>query len=181
MKIDYDVSNDFFKKYNKAYGINSFKGILKKNPNIKIRSYLNLITTFLCSIFIIMYILYLIFNYWIVSNLSIYLLGICFLIVIIYFINIFIFICNYSYYEKQLLSGVLELKKFGISNKNSNCFEMIVPYEKIDLIVITDDLIVFLTHNVRVMFIDNNVDIFLFIKEINRYSDVQIINKSSSK
>lgn len=178
MKFDYDLSNNFFKLYNKAYGINSLKNILKSNPDKKIFGFFNLISIFFVSIFIIMYILYFIFNYYIVSDFSIYLFGICFLIVVIYFIIVFMFICNCLYYKKQLLNGTIELKDFGISNKNSKGFEIIVTYDKIDIIVITREVIVFLINdNGRVMFINNNIDIDSFTKFINKHSDALIINK----
>lgn len=178
MKIEYDVRDDFFNRFNLAYGINSVERRLIKDKNIKIIGYLSLISYFLCFLFIPMLILDNVFNFFRLFELSVYSSGFCFIIIIIYFINIFTYACNYLYYERNLLSGVIEIKDIGISNKNNKGFEIIVPYDRIELIVITDDLVVFVIYN-NIMFIDNNMDIDVFIKEIHKYSDVQIINRTN--
>ena len=62
--------------------------------------------------------------------------------------------------------------------KTDNGIKITVPYEQIELVVITNDLIVFVTKTPIVLFINNkNKD--EIINEIKKYSEVQILIKTN--
>lgn len=176
MKVEYDIKNNYIKYYNEANGIVALKEKLKKNPNKKVRGYLSYITLN----FLVYFIIYFILNILCVNleTVSRFVLYLTLFIVGVYFFMIGLFFITALNNKIHSMSGTIEIGEEGISDKTDNGIKITVPYEQIELVVITNDLIVFVTKTPIVLFINNkNKD--EIINEIKKYSEVQILIKTN--
>ena len=180
MNIQYNLNDKYMKYYNEANGINLLKNKLKKNPNIKIRSYMLHITlqfllyfTLFCTLGAICINIGLqCISKWLT------ILGTFTMVIYIFRVSLFfIFVFNKKINSRE---GILEIREEVILDKSKNGTQFGFSYEQIELIVITDNLIVFLTNVPIMIFINNeNLEKNKIINKIKKNSDVQIIDKTN--
>lgn len=179
MKIEYDFTNKYMKYYNKASGIVFQKNKLKKKTNTKMQSFLSYITLNFALYIIIIAALYIICINLDPQYSNNFIIGGLLLIIFLYFLIIFIFFYQFSKDNFKSKEGVLEINEKGILDKSNDGYQIGIPYKHIELIVITDDLIVFVTrHPIMIMVNNNKSETNKMIDKIKKYSDVQIIDKT---
>lgn len=102
-------------------------------------------------------------------------------ILIVYIFMILSFLITVFNKKINSREGILEISEEGILDKTKSGIQLGFSYKQIELIVITDNLIVFLT-NVPVMIIINNVNSKKnkIINKIKQNSDIQIIDKTNN-
>ena len=182
MKIHYNLSGKYIKYCNEACGIGLLKKKLKKNPNKKIKSYIFCVTSRFILSFILWYILSVIFFMYTSDDSQelldfIWLLGAS--IMAFYLISVGVFFERIFNKKTSCKEGILEISKNGIVDKLKNGFLIGFSYEKLELIVITSDVISFLFDHPIMIFIKNeNLDKVKMINKIKQFSDVQIIDRT---
>lgn len=181
MKIQYNLNDKYMKYYNEAKGINLLKNKLKKNPDIKIKSYMFYITLRFPLYFILFFLLGMICIGMGLEDLSELLIYLDTSILIVYIFMILSFLITVFNKKINSREGILEISEEGILDKTKSGIQLGFSYKQIELIVITDNLIVFLT-NVPVMIIINNVNSKKnkIINKIKQNSDIQIIDKTNN-
>lgn len=182
MEIQYNLNDKYMKYYNEANGIGLLKRKLKKNPNIKIKSYMLYITSQFSLYFILWFISTIIcVNIWDLQWLLKLHLNIGAFILFIYFIMFLLFFIICFYRKISNREGLLEINEDGILDKLKNGIQVGFSYEQIELVVITDNLIVFLTKIPIMIFIKNEkLEKNKIINKIKKSSNVQIIDKTNN-
>lgn len=182
MKIKYDLNSKYTKYYNEANGMYIKKKKLLKNPNKKARGYIQqmILQSFILIIAFIA--LELVLEQLDLKFISDYLSNLLTYIVILYYIMVVFFLLTISNYKIGSKKGILEINKEGIVDKSESGIEIKFPYKEIDLIVITNNIIVFFSQTPLMIFVNNDkIDEDKLISEIKKYSDVPIIVKTSRK
>lgn len=178
MKINYNLKDKYMQFYNEANGIFLLKKKLKKNPNIKIRSYLSHITL-QAVLYIIFYVI--IIALCLYMNLNVLKFVICLLAisVFIYFLELIIFFLMVNS-KRNSREGTLEINEEGIFDKPKDGLQLGFPYNCIELIVITNDLIVIIANRSVMILIDRKEnDKDKITNKIKEYSDIEIIDKTN--
>lgn len=181
MKIKYDFNDKYKKYYREVYSIVAMKNKLKKNPNKRINDYV-LSMTLQCSLCLVVYlalaVLYMDKGSGKLSNIFI---DIAVLIIFVYVILIVAYLATAPKKNNEH-DGVLEINEEGVIDKGRNGLLVGFSYEQIDLIVITNNVIVFLAKSPIMIYINyKNADKDKIINKIKKYSDVQIIDKTTIK
>ena len=176
MKIDYDFDEEYFKYYNETNGAIYLLPKLLKNNKLKVRTYiyymsLNCFYIFLLGL-VIMFIAYKI------DSLFLFEIA-CFVIGIITFFAIFFIVWLYvcSKLEINSRKGTISIKKEGIVDENQVGNKMIFNYNNLKSVIVTKNLIV-CAFNYPLMLFMPNTNKDKIIKEIEKYSDVQIIDNN---
>lgn len=177
MKIKYNLTDKYIKYCNEAYGISLLKKKLKKKPNTKVQSFMSHIILQL-ALFIIGYGMMGIVSLKVgLQSVAYFILACMILIVIFDFIEIVGFISCTKSGSKE---GVLEINEDGILDKTKEGIQFGASYKNIELIVVTNDIIVFLTNYPMFTFINNRkTETNKIIDIIRAHSNTQIIVKMS--
>lgn len=182
MTIKYDFKGKYKKYYNEANGIYLLKKKLKKHTNSKTTGYIQCMLLRFFVAFIIVVILAILCTIMDLENALDLIRYLSKYVICIYVIIIMIYILLLSNYKIGSQRGILEINEKGITDKPDNGIEYKFPYEQIELIVITNDIITFITKIPIILFIKNeNIDENKFISELEEYSGVPIINKTKRK
>lgn len=168
MKIKYDLTNERFKYYNTAWGINLRKKIFKKNPNKKIFNY----TTIGIFYFFIIIILLLVGSIFIglfdlekhIDTFS-SIISLLFGILVFYY---FFFFMQFLSTRKKMSSGTLVIDKDGISDISDDKITVKFGWEQIQLIAIKENEIVILSKDLLIISKLNNKD--KLINTIRKYN-----------
>ncbi len=181
MKIHYDMKDNYMKYFNEANGIYLLKKRLKKKPNTKIKSYTRLITMpFIISFILglICLVLAAIMNLqWLLDIL----IDLSAILSATYILMLYPFFSSYRNKSINSREGILEIKKDGISDKAKKSFQIIFSYEQIELIVITDRLVVILTETPLMLFFKNkNFEKEKMINMVKKNSNIQVIDQSNN-
>lgn len=182
MKIKYDLNNKYTKYYNEANGLYIKKKKLLKNPNTKTTGYIQemILHSF---IWIIVFVVLELVLQQLGFNLFLnYLNDLFTYIIVLYYIVVVLFILTCSNNKIGSKNGILEINKEGIIDKSETGIEVKFPYKEINLLVITNNIIVFFSETPLMIFVNNDkLDENKLVSEIKKYSDIPIIIKTGKK
>lgn len=154
MKIEYNLSDSFIKVYNKASGIFLQKEELLKNENTKLHSYFSLLFKDILNIIIVFAMLLGIFYILELKFVKV-ILYICLGIILLWIaFGVILFIVYYTRTNKSQ-SGIIEFTEKNIIDTNANGFSYTFNYDDIELVVITNELIVFIINKPMIIIITN--------------------------
>lgn len=176
MKFNYDMSENYRELYDEANGAFISKKKILKNDKTVIHKFTTLfIITFLKIEIMSVLALLIATN----ANLSFIRAASKILIITGILYLIFCFIGYFIGINSKMNShkGSLEINSNGILDKSENGNELMFSYDNIELIVITKNLIVFITNTPIMIFIPNK-DKNEIISKIKEYSKIKIIDKT---
>lgn len=180
MKFRYDISKNYFNIFNKSQGIVTFRKEIEKDP-LKVDTYLNKCKSYLFLVFGLLLVA-LVFNFidseWMLSELLFSLFAIC---AALETILVAVFIFSYLSQSKLFHSGEIQFSKTGIMDISDSGVKIGVDWNLIDLVVMTDDIIVILTKTNFYFHFDASL-IDDVLSAINKYhKDVRIIDVSITR
>ncbi len=176
MRIKYNLEKNYFKNYNEANGAICLKRKLAEKPQAKVRSYLTVAYTYCLALLIFAIVLLFwssYFEFTLFMEMASFLIGASIFLFFFYFI--WLYAC--SSLEINSKKGEIVISEDGITDENSNGNKITFSYNNIKAIIITKNLIVF-SLSMPFMFFIPNKNKTKIIKEIKKYSDVLIIDKS---
>jgi len=164
MKIKYNLNDKYFKYYNQVNGIYLLRKKLKKDHDLNLKGYVSYMTQKFIKYIVIIIILKLICLTSRLPSIAIILQELIYLIFLLYVAMIIPFLgC--------------------IIDKSIDGFQIGFSYEMLEIIVITNDLVIFFFPKYRFTIFINNKDFNLeeMLTKIKEFSDVPIINKMESE
>lgn len=178
MRIKYDMNDNYFKCYNESQGIIAKRSDIIKNPKIKLHGYIERGFIHLFLIFIIL-IFFAVTTYIITENVDFNLLyKISSVLLGLIFLYFGIFLISYSFENKKIHSGELEVDAEGIKDYSDTGMVIGFSWNNIKAIVIKKHTITILTDSQIYIFMDIEYKDRLLLA-IERYNkDLLIIDKT---
>ncbi len=175
------MNDNYMKYFNEANGIYLLKKRLKKKPNTKVKSYTRLITMPFIISFILGLICIVLTAQMNLQWLSEILIDLVAILSATYVLILYPFFSSGRNKSINSREGILEIKNDGISDKAKKSFQIFFPYEQIELIVITDRLVVILTETPFMLFFENeNLEKEKMINMVKKNSNIQVIDQSKN-
>lgn len=169
MKIKYDLEKNLYNTFNEVQGIVLFKRSILRNPYRKIDAFTEKGQK-LFKYIVIELIIALLFNWlkptWMISTLLLYIFAFLAGSLTILAVS---FLMNYLETKKNGLSGEIQFNKNGILDVKDNGLKTGLPWNMVDLIVITDTIICLFTKTSFFYYFDNTVKNEI-IGSINKYT-----------
>lgn len=180
MKIKYDLEKNLYNTFNEAQGIVLFKRSILRNPYRKIDTFTRRGQR-LFKYAVIELIIALLFNFikptWMISTFLLYIFAFLAGSLTILAVS---FLMNYLETKKNGLSGEIQFNKNGILDVKDNGLKTGLPWDMVDLIVITDTIICLFTKTSFFYYFDNTVKDEI-IESVNKYTkDKKIIDQRMS-
>lgn len=178
MKINYDLTNNYFKNINIATGIHWKRKQIIKNPNKNIQKATTQILILLgySIISILLYVLTIYINLPI-QTLLYYVGAILLLFTFMHFVSFFL---TYKRYKKGFTKGTLNITQEYVENSYDNSTTTQISWDKVSFIVLKDNLLIIstLVENLQLMSTINNEEVNNIIDLMKQYkNDILIINK----
>lgn len=177
MKINCDISKNYFNCFNESKGVVLVKNILLKHPKMKTVSYLTIVVINIIILFLLSLIGILIngFNGLFIYNLFNMLILSYIIINILYIIN------NLNYRKGKSYRSYIEIGKNGITDESYYGIKMIFSWDKVKAIVIKKHTVIILTDTPVYFYFDISQKNKI-MKELTKYkNDFLIIEKTNRR
>lgn len=181
MKIEYDMTNNYWNCHNEAQAIVMMKKKLKKNPKKKVKSLFSTSIFYMISI-IVLFIVMLILKQIGVEKLFISVLSdlLIFLVILLLLYYFIILITYYINKRKSSHKGVLLIKDDGLTDTSEKGVVTDIPWEQISFVAIKKYTVTFVTTISLVVFVnvEKKKEILKAIKKYRK--DLLVIDQSEN-
>lgn len=176
MKLEYDLTDNYTKYYNEAQGVFLVKDKLKKNVNkkVKVNGYLQTMIMWGVIIILVQSLTEVLNVYNPSNTISIFRFAMAFVMFLVLFaIAVFIVGLKQNAGSKK---GTLEITEKGIVDTSEEGVQVLIPYDKLEFIVFSENLMVGVTSIQVLLFIQKDIAGEV-VAEIKKYADVPVINE----